>query len=294
MGVAISTQAVVATMAIHHTAAVIVARDLHTMETIMGEAISTQAVVVTTDQDRHMEERATTVQGRQTRAILLTKAATSTRATAATTDQDHLMEEKAIAVRDHLMVEATAGLATHMKEDTTTAEVTLETDTRTNPTIVTIILTTETDGKMTSRLKFTRTTVTTVAIADIHQQTAQLTVHEIHMKATLGADPHQSVGTILEADRHQEAATLKADHHQAVQILEANHHLFPAHAPKLLMLGFPLITLPAWTMATRLSASLDAATDATSLWNVKSKAATRINGSTENAVRTFYGVKYTQ
>jgi len=256
MGVAISTQAVVATMAIHHTAAVIVARDLHTVETIMGEAISTQAVAVTTDQDHHMEEGATTVQGRQTRAILLTKAETSTQAAAATTDQDHLMEEGAIAVRDHLMAEATTDLATHMKEDTTilrttTAEVTLETDTRTNPTIVTITLTTittETDGKMTSRLKVTRTTVTTVAIAGIPQLTVLLTVHEIHMKATLGADLHQSVGAILQAAHHQSATlevTLEADHHQAVQVLEANHHLFPANAPKLLMLGFPLITLPA-------------------------------------------------
>ena len=136
--------------------------------------------------------------------------------------------------------------AHHIKEETsilrtTTAEVTLEADTRTSLTIETVIIettTTETDtinGKMNSQLKSTRTTVIGVAIADILQLTAQLTVHEIHMKAT------------LEVDRHQE-----------VQAREVSHHLFPAHAQKLPMLGSPLITLPAQTMAKKLSASLDA------------------------------------
>jgi len=96
MGVAISTQVVVATMAIRHTVAAIAARDLHTAEATVGEAISTQAVVVTTDLAHHMEEGATTVQGLQTRAILLIKAAISTQAAAATMAIDQTVEATAV------------------------------------------------------------------------------------------------------------------------------------------------------------------------------------------------------
>lgn len=303
MGVAISTQAVVATMAILHTAAAIAARDLHTAEVTVGEAISTQAVVATTVLAHHMEEGATTVQGLQTRAILLIKAAISTQAAAATMAIDQTVE--ATAVRDHLTVEATVDPAHHIKEETsiprtTTAEITLEADTRTSLTIETVIIettTTETDtinGKVTNQLKGTRTTVIGVAIADILQLTAQLTVHEIHMKATLEVDLLQSAGTILEVDRHQqEEATLEVDRHLEVQAREVSHHLFPAHAQKLPMLGSPLITLPAQTMAKKLSASLDAEIGATSLWNVNSVATTQINGGIENAVKAMYNVKIT-
>lgn len=252
------------------------------------------------DLARLMEEVVTAVQDLQAKAILLTKVAISTQ-TVATMDIHHTVA--AIAVRDHLTVGATADLARHMKEEisilrTTTAEVTLEADTPTSLTTVTATISTitiETDGKVTSQWKVTRTTVTGAAIADIPQLTGQPTVHEIHMKATLEVDLHLSEVTIQVADHHpQEAATLEADRRLAVQALEASHqaleashHLFPVHAQKLLMLDFPLITLPARTTAIRLSASLDAEIDATSLWNVNSMATTRINGGTENAVKPF-------
>jgi len=186
--------------------------------------------------------------------------------------------------------------AHHIKEETsilrtTTAEVTLEADTRTSLTIETEII----NGKVTNQLKGTRTTVIRVAIVDIPQLTARLTVHEIHMKATLEVDLLQSAGTILEVDRHQqEEATLEVDRPLEVRALEVSHHLFPAHAQKLPMLGSPLITLPAQTMAKKLSASLDAEIGATSLWNVNSVATTQINGGIENAVKTMYNVKITQ
>jgi len=252
------------------------------------------------DLARLMEEVVTAVQDLQAKAILLTKVAISTQ-TVATMDIHHTVA--AIAVRDHLTVGATADLARHMKEEisilrTTTAEVTLEADTPTSLTTVTATISTitiETDGKVTSQWKVTRTTVTGAAIADIPQLTGQPTVHEIHMKATLEVDLHLSEVTIQVADHHpQEAATLEADRrlavqaleasHQALeashQALEASHHLFPVHAQKLLMLDFPLITLPARTTAIRLSASLDAEIDATSLWNVNSMATTRITFTT--------------
>ena len=142
------------------------------------------------------------------------------------------------------------------------AVVTPEADTHTSQTTETTTIATitiETDGKVTSRWKGTRATVTGAATADIPQQTGQLTVHEIHMKETLEVDLHQSEETILVADRrHQEGAALEADRHLAVQALEASPHLCPAPAPKLLMLDFLLIILPAQTMAIRLSARLDA------------------------------------
>jgi len=265
MGEAISTRAVVVTVDLaRHTAAAIAARDLHTVETTMGEAISTQAVAVTTDLVRLMGEGVTVVQDLQTKAILLTKVAISTQ-TVAIMDIHHTVA--AIADRDHLTVGATADLARHMKKETvilrtTMAEVTLEADTPTSLTTVKATISTitiETGGKVTSRWKGTRTTVTGEAIADIPQLTGQLTVREIHMKATLEADLLLLEVTTQVADHHpQEAATPGADHHLAVQALEASLHLFPVHAQKLLMLDFPLITLPARTMAIRLSARLDA------------------------------------
>ena len=281
MGEAISTQAVVVTTDLaRHTAGAIAARDLHTMEITMGEATSTQAVAVTTDLVRLMEEGVTAVQDLQTKAILLTKVAISTQAVetmdihhtvaAMETTMGEAISTQAVAVttdRDHLTVGATADLARHMKKETgilrtTMAEVTLEADTPTSLTTVKATISTitiETDGKVTSRWKGTRTTVTGEAIADIPQLTGQLTVREIHMKATLEADLLLLEVTTQVADHHpQEAATPEADRHLAVQALEASLHLFPVHAQKLLMLDFPLITLPARTMAIRLSARLDA------------------------------------
>lgn len=272
---AISTQAVAAIAVQDHlTVVAIVVRDHLMVETI-------------TDLAHHIKE---VVQDLQIRATLLTKAVTSTQAAAATMAILHTTA-------------AIADLAHHIKEETciprtTMAAVTPEADTHTSQTTETTTIATitiETDGKVTSRWKGTRATVTGAATADIPQQMGQLTVHEIHMKETLEVDLHQSEGTILVADRrHQEGAALEADRHLAVQALEVNPHLCPAPAPKLLMLDFLLIILPAQTMAIRLSARLDAEIGATSSWNVNSVATTRISGDTENAVKNFYDVEFTQ